>query len=348
MASISAISAEAPGGADSITQDQLVLQRGLWVRPAKLMLIRRSASYGDTPISIGSCRRHQVINLKLQIIVIKMTELVDSLMDQLDELTQKSASGNKSWDDFNKFLTALELLSKNIITVDMKEIIKRKHICYYIAGAQIDKNTQLAADVLPKIEKLVQSDIFPRETDFFLLCDWLQQVTFLFELIRPEDDSSETIPVELLNQTLNILSVLVGFCMDRLKREIIHQTSVSWCDFDKVCCIAIHGGLGLDTNSKSVELIKQLASLIKEPQFVAIIGKEQVDIISEKLWSIVRGDFRDITIKCYSFNYKPNKTELATHRSLLVNMDSTIRILPRNDEALEFFSKNLTKISRPE
>lgn len=78
------------------------------------------------------------------------------------------------------------------------------------------------------MEKLIQSSIFPSEADCSVLCDWLQQVSFLFKMAWPEDDVTEPVPVEVLDQTLSLSSALIGFCQDRLKREKSSQLKFDW------------------------------------------------------------------------------------------------------------------------
>lgn len=278
---------------------------------------------------------------------------IDYLIEQLEQASQESASGKKSWDEFCIFLTNFETLAQlnDPANSDIALLTRRKHICYYVANDDLNKDPKLAAEVLPRIAQLVKSDIFPREADFFVLCDWIQQVAFIFNLTLPGYDEFAALPVEALDQALTISKQLVGFCLTRLKHEKIHQASLDLSAFEKACDIAKHGvshEFESDTNLKAVGLIELLANLIDERQIVATISDQQLALISGKLWSIVQEDLRYIVMNCCAFSNKISRINPETYQALHKAILAIIEILPANNEALGFFSNNLTKISRPE
>lgn len=201
------------------------------------------------------------------------SEQVNNLINELEQSTKDSAAGTKSWDEFCKFLTNLETLAElhDPENIDVAELIKRKPICYHIASEKTDQDPERAAEILPRIEKLAQSEIFPNEADFFVLVDWLEQVTFLFELRRSS---------ELIDRTLIILKALIEFGINRLRHEKIGQKALNWQAFDKTCSIA---KLGLskmyqvETNLRAVALILRLNFILNEKQFVTVLGNKQFE-----------------------------------------------------------------------
>lgn len=54
-----------------------------------------------------------------------------------------------------KFLTNFDQILKlhDPNDTDVAELTKQKHMCYYMAGEQVDKNPQMATEILPRFEK---------------------------------------------------------------------------------------------------------------------------------------------------------------------------------------------------
>lgn len=289
-----------------------------------------------------------------------MAELINHLVRELELATVESAAGERSWGEFRRFLANFEALAElhDQNGIDIVELIKGKHICYHISNMFPDGDTKIATVLMIRVAKLARNRIFPRQLNLFTIMDWLDQVAFLFKVILSEDNQRKPMDDYILAEILKTLSTLLDICAVCLASNPskADQRELYWTAFEKTCDIANYGSseaFNLFDNMFAAKIVKQLAHLLKDSQFVAKMGQRQCGLLSTKLWTIVALRLRFTALRCVAYEsetyvsethlcYTEMRQIFGTYRDIL----DTTEHLPPNDGVLKSFMISLAKNSR--